>query len=616
MRPIVNIYKNELLNTERKTEIVSWLQELTTATILLDNNYNIVDSSEEWKRKFFFDKDKIHGKSIFGIFPSFSKDIKTKLDFAYSGLRGIQMKDEVQLNDGSTKKIIWHFSSWKDHEGNTVGVMLTAEDITILKSLEYDLLKTKNLLNEKGKIAQIGSWEYDVEKEKLTLSDITKKIFKIEEDSKISIDNLINFLDEKENFEPIKKTLSDAIENGTPWERSLKISLNNNEVYVKTIGKPKFKSGKCNRIIGTAQIISNEVATEENEDQLDKDLFFNEAPNAMAVVDIFNGHILKVNRELLKLSGVDKIELEQKNCIEFFENNFSRARFIKIANHSVKDVKGNLDFKDKNGNKRVLSVKGSLIKNGTQLLCVIEDVTASCQTFNELNGKFKKGEKEIDKLLNFTRVIFHNLKGHAINYELMFDFLENVKNKEELKETLAVLRYSTKSLSENILDLKEMVTIGNGAKTKKSRLVVNDYIFKAENNLIGEIKLSKAKIINENPDVLKIKSYPSFLENILTNCISNAIKYRKAYKTPLITISNSITKNHTIILITDNGIGMDLKARGDKLFQMASSLGNDSEARGMGLFLVKHQMDLMKGEIEVLSEPNEGTTIKLLFPHS
>jgi len=584
---------------------------------LLDANYNLVDSSDEWKRKFFFDDQKMFGKSIFGIFPSFSKDIKVKLDFAFEGLKEIQMRDEVQLSDGSTKKIIWHFSAWKNNQGKTVGVMLTAEDITKLKELEYDLLKAKNLLTEKGKIANIGSWEYDVVNEKLILSDVAKSIFKVEHDSKISIKNLIGFSGQKEKEEIIKNTLYDAIENGTPWDKTLQISLNDNsEILVKTIGRPKFKNGKCKRIIGTAQILNNEVLTEDTEEPEVRDLLFDEAPSAMAVVDLANGHILKVNRELLNLSGFEKIELEDKNCLEFFENNFRRSHFVKIANHNSKQITGKLDFKDKNGNKKVLSIKGSLIEEGTQLLCVLEDATKDSNIISDLTNKVNNGEKEIDKLLNYTRVIFHNLKGHAINYELMFDFLEDAENEKEVNEILDVLRYSTKTLSENILDLREMVTIRHGSKTKKERLVINDYIFKSEKNLSGEIKMSKAKFVNEIPDVLKVKSYPSLLENVLTNCISNAIKFKKMSKTPQITISNSITKTHTIISIADNGIGMDLTKKGDKLFKMASSLSNDSESRGMGLFLVKHQMDIMKGKIEVESIPHEGTTIHLLFPHS
>ena len=143
---------SEIISTEStaQTEKVFWLKELSSPTVLLDQNFKIVDASDVWQRTFFVDDRKISGKSIFDIFPSFTQAIEGKLDFALEGLKGVQMRDEVYLNDGSTKKIIWHFSAWKNMSGKTIGVMLTAEDITKVKELEYKLLKAKNPPCRKG----------------------------------------------------------------------------------------------------------------------------------------------------------------------------------------------------------------------------------------------------------------------------------------------------------------------------------------------------------------------------------------------------------------------------------------------------------------------------------
>ena len=202
-----------------------------------------------------------------------------------------------------------------------------------------------------------------------------------------------------------------------------------------------------------------------------EDDFFEVAPIAMAVVDLSNGHLINVNQELLHLVDFDKSNLGRQNCLDYFEDNFKRTRFVKVANHSTEQIKGNLDLLDKNGNKRTLTIKGRSINEGSDLLCTIEDSTQDLYTIENLRGKVVEGQKEIDKLLNYNRVVFHNLKGHAINFELMFDFLENAEDQNEVKKTLDVLRYSTKSLSENILDLKKMVNIRNGAKTEKKNVL-------------------------------------------------------------------------------------------------------------------------------------------------
>jgi len=101
-------------------------------------NLKVIGASDQWKRKFFFQEVDILNKSIFEVFPNFSKDLQTKLDYAFEGLKDIQLRDEVRLKDGSVKKIIWHINAWKNHKGENVGVMLRAEDVTKVKELEYE----------------------------------------------------------------------------------------------------------------------------------------------------------------------------------------------------------------------------------------------------------------------------------------------------------------------------------------------------------------------------------------------------------------------------------------------------------------------------------------------
>ena len=68
-----------------------------------------------------------------------------------------------------------------------------------------------------------------------------------------------------------------------------------------------------------------------------------------------------------------------------------------------------------------------------------------------------------------------------------------------------------------------------------------------------------------------------------------------------------------MIEISDNGIGIDLARHGDKIFGMYKTFSNNSDARGIGLFITKNQIDAMGGTITVDSKPNEGTTFKIYF---
>ena len=65
--------------------------------------------------------------------------------------------------------------------------------------------------------------------------------------------------------------------------------------------------------------------------------------------------------------------------------------------------------------------------------------------------------------------------------------------------------------------------------------------------------------------------------------------------------------------IRDNGVGIDLVRHGHKVFGLHKTFHKNSDARGVGLFMVKVQMEAMGGEVTIESEPGEGSVFKLQF---
>lgn len=176
-----------------------------------------------------------------------------------------------------------------------------------------------------------------------------------------------------------------------------------------------------------------------------------------------------------------------------------------------------------------------------------------------------------------------------------------------------MLFQSTDSLTDTIKGLREVVAIRQNINLKKKSLVLNEYIYKAEQGLAGLIKKEQVKIVNEIPDNLKVMALPIYLENILGNLFSNAIKFRKEERDPVIVLSVDVQKYHTILNVEDNGIGIDLDKHGDRLFGLYKTLSEKGDSRGMGLYLAKYQVELMKGKIECESTLGEGTTFRIYF---
>ena len=77
---------------------------------------------------------------------------------------------------------------------------------------------------------------------------------------------------------------------------------------------------------------------------------------------------------------------------------------------------------------------------------------------------------------------------------------------------------------------------------------------------------------------------PSYLESIVQNLLTNSIKYRHLNRGLLITLTAHKEDNKVKLVITDNGLGIDLRAHGNKVFGMYNTFHGNKDARGLDCF--------------------------------
>ena len=105
----------------------------------------------------------------------------------------------------------------------------------------------------------------------------------------------------------------------------------------------------------------------------------------------------------------------------------------------------------------------------------------------------------------------------------------------------------------------------------------------------------------------------AYLESIILNLLTNAIKYRDHSRKLKISISTKEKEDLTILTCEDNGIGIDIERNKDKIFGLYQRFHNYPDSKGLGLYLVKSQVETMGGTINVQSEVNKGTKFTLTF---
>ena len=122
-------------------------------------------------------------------------------------------------------------------------------------------------------------------------------------------------------------------------------------------------------------------------------------------------------------------------------------------------------------------------------------------------------------------------------------------------------------------------------------------------------------LIENNASVFTIQADPIHITNVVYNLLDNAVKYSTTK--PVISITTKNERNHLVIEIKDNGIGIrkeDLKMIFDKFYRVSTGNIHDIKGFGLGLFYVKLIINEHNGSIDVKSKLGEGSTFTIKLP--
>ena len=229
------------------------------------------------------------------------------------------------------------------------------------------------------------------------------------------------------------------------------------------------------------------------------------------------------------------------------------------------------------------------------------------QQLNALSGEQNK------KLINFAHIVSHNIRSQSANFSMLLSFLADEKDEEERLKIIQMLTEASDHLLDTIDNLNDVVTINKTTETEKTTVIIKDELEEVTKNLNGFLMESEATIYSSIQEDSCIKGIPLFVKSILTNFITNAVKFKHNDRPPIIHIRTTKTPGSLMLSIEDNGLGIDLKKDGDKLFGMYKTFHESTEARGIGLFKAKNQIEAMGGRIKCTSELGKGTVFNLHF---
>lgn len=218
------------------------------------------------------------------------------------------------------------------------------------------------------------------------------------------------------------------------------------------------------------------------------------------------------------------------------------------------------------------------------------------------------------RLQNFAHIVSHNLRSHTGNLQFMVNLHDESESEDERTEVFAHIKSISNNLKTTIDHLNEIVKIQTDLDQERKTLEFEQVFKDVMSVLQSNIEAADAKIEYDFTKCPVINYIPAYLESILQNLLTNSLKYRHMDRQPVITCRSIRDHDHIYLTFEDNGIGIDLDRYGDKIFGMYKTFHENSDSKGIGLFITRNQIEAMGGSIKVDSTVNVGTkfTIRLV----
>lgn len=245
---------------------------------------------------------------------------------------------------------------------------------------------------------------------------------------------------------------------------------------------------------------------------------------------------------------------------------------------------------------------------------VFQDINAEKMKEISLEKSVKIIGSQNSRLFNFAHIVSHNLRSHASNLQLTLELMKSIDNPEEETELKQNLHRISDSLNTTISHLNEIVSVQSKAHEEKKIVNFENTLQTVKHSINRIILDTNTEIFSDFSEVPEIRYIPAYMESILLNLITNAIKYRHPDRDAVIDIYSYLEDGKVCLAVKDNGLGIDLETYGEAVFQMYKTFHHNGEdSVGIGLFITKNQIESLQGVINVESTVDQGSTFMIKF---
>jgi signal transduction histidine kinase len=218
-----------------------------------------------------------------------------------------------------------------------------------------------------------------------------------------------------------------------------------------------------------------------------------------------------------------------------------------------------------------------------------------------------------NELQQFAYLTSHNLRAPVTNLRTLIKLFDKNSLSDRNKLFFDKIEFSVNNFNQMLSDLNEILS---ARKTEVITYKTLDFTAELQHVLqsIGQtVAEEDLKVSHDFSQQSKINCSPVVIQSVLLNLITNAIKYKKPGTHPEIFLQTILSGEFLVLKVTDKGVGINLHKHGEKIFTPYQRFHPTVEGKGLGLYLIKTQIEKMGGHITLESEENVGTTFNIYF---
>lgn len=346
---------------------------------------------------------------------------------------------------------------------------------------------------------------------------------------------------------------------------------------------------------------------------------FNHASNGIAIVAL-DFRWVKVNRSLMDLLGYSEEEFYNMTFSDITHKddvNIDMDLMGQLINNEIEDYQIEKRYFHKTGRIIwvLLSVSMQMDEFGNPMYFIsqIMEITKRKEMLWEMQSITEIMREQNDKLLNFAHIATHDIRSHVGNLGVITGFMEEENEGITQDPNFKMLKDAISQLETTISNLNEVRKNDLDSLKNFKVLNLNEVAENVIYNINAIARHEECTIINKIDKNLNVMGIVGYLESVILNLLTNAIKYSSKERKSYVKLSARSENGYVVLEVSDNGLGIDLKKNRYHMFQLEKTFHQHQDARGVGLFITKNHVENMGGKIDVDSCVDIGSTFKVFL---